>query len=233
MGFFRRRQQPAVDEFKPPPGIDVPEGMTAVPVEKLTEWADQLANEASEVAVSKKAPDFVDLAAKVALPNVCGADRADAFSGGTQLLGYNLFLLGYWCRTAEMGAVAANEVSADVTGYLQVAHDRGLWGDDWFATLAGASYALAGLAEGSEDLAAAFRSALPQDLGDDFRRHYAAVAIAGISDAIDAQRPGASEPLAPAEMRGCWEVGYWMRTVAVSLPDGAHIEFGSDYRQLG
>ena len=173
------------DEFEPPPGIHVPEGMAAVPVEQITEWAGQLVDEASQMAVSKKAPDFVELSAKVALPSVCGRDRPHTFAAPTNLLGYNLFLLGYWCRAAEMQAVAADEVAADVAGYLRVAHDRGLWGEDWFVTLGGASHALAGLVEGAEDLAEAFRSALPQDMGEDFRHCYAAAAIAGMVDAIN------------------------------------------------
>lgn len=227
MALFRRRQQPEADKYEPPPGVDVPPGMTAIPVEKLTEWVGQLTDEASEMAVSKQAPDFVDLSAKVALGDICGRDRVAAFPGGTHLLAYNLLLLGYWCRTAEMRALSASEVSADVSAYLQIAHDRAVWGDDWFATLTGTSHMLAGLVDGSDDLADALRSALPQDAGDDFRRYYAAAAVAGIRDAIDAQHPGASDPLTPTEMRGCWEVGYWMRAVSVSLPDAAHIELAS------
>jgi hypothetical protein len=228
MGFFRRRQQPAVDEFEPPPGIDVPEGMTAVPVEKITEWVDQLASEASEMAVSKKAPDFIDISAKVALPTVCGSDRADTFPGGTHLLGYNVFLLGYWCRAVEMRTLATNEASAEVAGQLRIAHDSRLWGEEWFGTLQGASYGLAGFDEGAEDLIAALRSVLPQDMGKDFRLHYALAAAIGIRDTIDAQHPGASTPLAPPEMRECWEAGYWMRALSVSTPDEAHIELRNE-----
>ena len=223
MGFLRRRQSPSVGQFDPPPGLDVPEGMAAVPAEEVHAWAEKLVSEASEMAVSKKAPAAIDLCAKVALSAVCG-DRADAFPGGTNLLGYNLFLLGYWCRTAEMRALAINEASAEVADQLRIAHDRGLGGEEWFGTLQGTSYGLAGWDEGAEDIIAALRSLLPQDMGAEFRVRYAATAIYGIRDAINDQHPGASTPLTAAEMAECWEAGYWMRAVSISLPDEAHIE---------
>jgi hypothetical protein len=225
MGFLRRRHHPAADEFDPPSDIDVPEGMAAVPEEKVIEWAGQLVSEANEMAVSKTLPDVIDLCAKVALEAVCGNDRARAFPGGTHLLGYNLFLHGYWCRAAEMRMLARNEASAEVADQLRIAHARGLGGEEWFGTLQGASYGLAGWDEGVEDLIAAVRSALPQDAGAAMHQYCSATALAALCEGIDAQHPGASPPLTRSEMRECWDVGYWMRAVSMSLPDEAHIEF--------
>lgn len=221
MGFLRRpRQQPAA-EVESPPGVEVPEGMTAVPTEQIDEWAGQLAAEASEMAVSRPAPGFVDLSAKVALGTVCGRERADSFDGGTHQLGYNTFLLGYWCRAAEMRALSTNEASAAIAARLQALHDSAPGGLEWFGTVQAAAYGLAGFDAGAEELIAALRAALPQDMGDDFRLRYALAAVLGIRDAIDAQHPGASDPLAPPEMRECWEAGYWMRAVSLSAPDEA------------
>lgn len=223
MGFFRRRHEPAADAFEPPPDIDVPEGMVAVPDEKIMDWASQLSDEASEMATGRPAPQFVDLAAKVGLLQLYG-ERVAAFPRGSQLLGYNVFLLGYWCRAAELQSLEATEVSAPIAEYLEVTHDRAVWGDDWFQTLIGASVALAGMADGMEDIVRAFRSAMPEDLGDEFRRYYAGVATYSMCGAIDEQHPGSSDVLTPAEWQKCWEVGYWMRAVAISLPDAAHVE---------
>ena len=223
VAFLRRRRQPAADEFEPPPGVEVPEGMTAVPVEKIDEWAEQLAAEASEMAVSKPAPDFVDLSAKVVIPTVCGRERSDAVAGGgTHQLGYNIFLLGYWCRAVEMRALKTSERSAAVTERLRAVHALG--SGEWFGTLQRASYGLAGYDAGEEELIGGLRSVLPQGMGDDFRLRYALTSVLGIRDAIEAEHPGASEPLAPPEMRECWEAGYWMRAVSLSLPDDAQRE---------
>jgi hypothetical protein len=225
MGWWRRGQQPAAEEFEAPPGIDVPEGMAAVPEEQVIEWAEQLASEANEMAGSRKVPDFIDRCAKIVLPAVCGDDRGRTFSGGTNLLGWNLFVFGYWCRAVEMRTLARNEASAEVAGQLRIAHDSGLGGKEWFGTLQGASYGLAGFdEEGAGDLITALRSVLPRDAGGNFRLRLAAATIIGIRDAIDAQHPGASTPLTSPEMRMCWEVGYWMRAVSISLPDEPHIE---------
>jgi hypothetical protein len=228
MGFLRRSQKPDSAPPAPPPGVEVPEGMTAVPTEQIDEWAGQLAGEASEMAVSKPAPGFVDLSAKVALATVCGGERAESFPGGTNQLGYNIFLLGYWCRAAEMRALSTNEASAAVAARLQAVHDSGPDGRDWFGTLQAAAYGLAGYDAGDEELIAALRAALPQDMGDDFRLRYALTAVLGIRDAIDAQYPGASDVLAPPEMRECWEAGYWLRAVSLSAPDEAHRELARD-----
>jgi len=135
-----RQEQPAADEFEAPPGIDVPEGMAAVPEEQIIEWPEQLASEANEMAGSRKVPDFIDLCAKIVLPAVCGDDRARTFPAGTNLLGWNLFVFGYWCRAVEMRALATNDASAEVAGQLRTAHESGLGGAEWFGTLQGASY---------------------------------------------------------------------------------------------
>lgn len=198
--------------------------MTAVPEEKLIEWAGQLVSDANEMAVSKKLPDVVDPCAKVALEAVCGDERVHAFPPGTSLLGYNLFLHGYWCRAAEMRKLATNEASTEVAEQLRIAHDRGLGGEEWFGTLQGASYGLAGWDEGVEDILAAVRSVLPQDMGAAMHGYCAAMALTALCEGIDAQHPGASTPLTPSEKRECWEVGYWMRAMWMSLPDEAQIE---------
>src|SRR4051794_24753213 len=125
MGFFRRRQESRVDRPEPPAGVDVPPGMVAVPDDQIMDMAAQLSDEASELAVTKPAPNFVDLMAKVTLPQLYGAEGSAEFPGGAQLLGYNLCLLGYWCRAVEMRAVQSSEVAPSVSGYLEVAHERG------------------------------------------------------------------------------------------------------------
>jgi hypothetical protein len=105
-----------------------------------------------------------------------------------------------------------------------MARQRGVGGEDWFATLQAASYGLVGWDEGAEDLIDALRSLVPQEMGAEFYLRYGTAAISGIHDAIEAQHPGASTPLEPGEMAECWQAGYWMRAVSLSLPDEAHAE---------
>jgi hypothetical protein len=104
-------------------------------------------------------------------------------------------------------------------------------GEEWFGTLQRASYGLAGYPIAApEELIAALRAALPQDMGADFRLRYAAIAVTATRDAIDERHAGASAPMTPAEMAECWHVGYWMRALYRSLPDEARSEFAPDER---
>jgi len=192
MGLFRRGFDPA-DQSERPRDLEIPEGMAAIPADRASDMAAQLADEASEMAVSRPAPSFVDLSAKVALISATGENRVDGLAGGTQLLGYNLYLLGHWCRAAEMAAIDTDEVSHSIADYLKIAHDKQLWGDDWFGTLAGASHNLAVASDEPDEIVGAFHSALPDDTGENFRDYYAAVSISGMAETIDAPHPGGFE----------------------------------------
>jgi hypothetical protein len=222
MGFLRRRSSRDRDDPVDVP-VDVPAGMAAVSTDEMAGWAQQLADEASELAVSREVPQAIDLSAKTALPAVHG--EASALHAATPLLAYNLFLLGYWCREVELRVLGHGEADAAVTRELEKAHARGPGGKEWLGTLQAAAYGLAGWDEEDPEIIAAVRERLPANTGEHFHEVYAVTGTVAVRDAIDAQHPGASEPLSGSEMRMCWEVGYWMRAVSICLPDAAHAEF--------
>jgi hypothetical protein len=210
--------------------MEVPEGMVAVPMEQLDDWAVQLAREALDLMSDQDPPDFIDLSADIALGAVCGIERAETFPDATNRLAYNLFLSGYWCRLVEMRALKLNETSPEMTNQLRLAHQR-LESEDWFATLQRVAYGLAG-AMGYEDdqddmeaLVADWEAALPQDAGEEFRLSYGAFSTEAICEAGKLSDPGAGDYLSPADVRFVWDAGYWMRAVSLSLPDEAHKEF--------
>jgi hypothetical protein len=226
MGLFRRRR-PRSDEFEAPPGLEVPEGMVAIPPEQVAQMTATLVDTASDMAVARTAPNYATLAARVALLNFGGDDDGEkqGMHGGHQLA-YNLFLLGYWCRVAEFDLVREPETSPDIEDFLFAMYERQTWGDDWFSTLCGASHLLA-VRSPEDDGIADVHDALPIGVGHDFRRAFLAEAVESMTRAVESGFPGAMTFTTDDDRRTICGTGYWMRALSVSLPDEAHAEFAS------
>lgn len=225
MPLFRgKRRKSAQEEWadEVPDDLEIPEGMAAVPLSKLDEWANEVATAASEKATSPRTPEFVDLYSKVALPDICGREHAATLSGGAGLLAYNLRLHGYWCRAEEMRILRNQEPSPSMTHLLTEIHDR--HGITWFEVMQRAAHQFSDLSPEERDQT----EALPTDMGDDFRRRLAIVCIQRMAAAVDEQQPGSSSALTSDELYRCWSTGYWLRATSVSLPDAAHAEFAAD-----
>jgi hypothetical protein len=140
MGLFHRRAHTPPESLEPVPGVEVPEGMVAVREEDVFRLADQLATEASQLALKKPAPYYIDLNAKAALATF-GRDRVQHLHAAVSLLAYNLFLLGYWCRVTELDGLEQSDVAPGVTHWFEVTHDEETSGMDWFGTLSALTYA--------------------------------------------------------------------------------------------
>lgn len=216
MPLFRRKQRAGP---QPPPDLEIPPGMVAVQMEEIAKWAELVVMRATELASTEPVPHFVDLFFRNTLPDVCG-ERAHEMADGSGLLAYNLRLHGYWCRAEEMRMLnQSDEENVDMEVFLvrfANAHPE----LDWYQTIQAVAYNIA--RDWREELHLA--GALPIDCGNDFRGQAQARCVALLVAAVDAQHPGSSAALRTEELEECWTSGYWMRPVAVSLPEHALIE---------
>jgi hypothetical protein len=219
VALFRRRKGDGIAASSAAP-LDVPEGMTAVPIEQINEWAKTLSQEAAQL-YDETPPAWLDLAHQ----RVFLTDEIKAVLGPTaipanlptddHMLMYSAARMGTVSRGVELDAAGEPHANEVLTEFLSYSYDQKTWGEDWFAIVCGAAFALVNAARHRSDDETERELLAPEGLGTDLRDRFSLYGLANLTERVGEER------LLTTVLICCWDYGYYLGAVVASLPSQA------------